>query len=463
VAERSNRKGPSRFRPAGAYGGLVAGPNWVRHGVGSKSSAIDGTKQRLRDPSLGSPFTFRVAPPDTLLDALLGRGQADTTGIYDPILREQFLAAERQFEFVRNDPTSTQEQISDAAQGLLGGRAPAPGQNIGIIDAAIQSTNNYGAQVRRRQEFRQSNFFATGPERGTTLRTLEKYVAANGIQFDPAKAPQTEANQAAISDLSQALDVIVQLNRMAVTPPLTLLVNPEQLQITYSKKQTYQDRSRFNYIFQSWGEEQVRLSVKGKSAGFVVGNQGPAIPGQIIGDPELFDIDPKFSSSTSGYQYASKMDSAAWQNLMSLFALYRNNGYIYDNSQTPRSEAHLFIGHIEISYDQFVYLGQFENFNYSYSEMKQQGAIEFSFDFVASFVFDNAQGGPVEPVSGPTPSPSAATRRGTPFMPPPESRTDRGADRPVPPQPALDPLVDRLNSPIGLLGRSNATAFGEEF
>lgn len=459
MADRPNRREASPWRSLGTSGALQTGPNWARTGVRSKSFAIDGTKQNLRDPSLGSPFTFRVAPPDTLLDALLGRGEADTQGIFDPILREQFLAAEREFEFVRNDPNSTEEEINEAAQALLGGRAPAPGQNIGIIDAAIQSTNNYGAQVRRRQEFRQSNFFATGPERGVTLRTLQNYVAANGIQFDPAKAPQTEANQAAVSDLSQALDVIVQLNPMAVTPSLTLLVNPENMNITYSKKQVYQDRSRFNYIFQSWGEEQVRLSVSGKSAGFVVGSQGDSVPGQVIGEPED-NLDPKFTGSTSGYQYASKLDSAAWHNLMGLFSFYRNNGYIYDNSQVPRSEAHLFIGHIEISYDQFVYLGQFENFQYQYVETKQHGAIEFSFDFVVSFMFDNAQGGPVRPIQAPTPSPSAATRRGTPFIPQRQSTTERETS---PPEGGHTAILDPIVSPIGLLGRANPQDVGEDF
>jgi hypothetical protein len=451
VADQGNRRSSTRFRPIGRFGGLVPPPNWTRTMVSARSQPIDGTKQRLRDPRIGSPFMFRVAPPDTLLDALLGRGQADTQGVFDPILREQFLAAERQLEFVRNTPGATDADVAEAAQALLGGRSPAPGQNIGIIDAAVQSTNNYGAQVARRREFTQSNFFATGPTRGATLRRLQKFVAANGIQFDPAKAPQTQANQAAVSDLTQALDVIVQLNRMVVTPALTLLVNPETLNITYARKQSYQDRSRYNYIFQSWGQEQVRLSVSGKSAGFVVGNLGQTVPGQLVGDPEVLDIDPFYTSSVSGYQYASKLDSAAWQNLMSLFSFYRHNGYIYDNSQQPRSEAHLFVGHIEISYDQFVYLGQFENFQYGYTENKQHGAVEFSFDFVASYMYDNSQSGPVESLEAPTPSPSAATRGGTPFIPRVSTTISQSQD-PTGSTAVLDPVIDPVSS-IGLLGR----------
>jgi hypothetical protein len=447
----------SRFNPLSSYRGIESGPNWERTFVGAKSRALDGTKQRLRDPRVGSPFTFRVVPPDTLLDALTGRGAAQTQGIFDPLLREQFLAAERQLEALRSDPAATDEQIAEAAQALLGGRAPAPGQNIGIIDAAVRSTNNYGAQVQRRENFRRSNFFATGPTRGAALTRLENFVASNGIQFNPQNPSQTPANQTAVADLTQALDVLVQLNRIAVTPPLTLLVNPEQLSITYAKKQQYQDRSRYNYIFQSWGEEQVRLSVSGKSAGFVVGEGRLNFADVGLGGER--------TNSVSGYQYASKLDSAAWQNLMGLFSFYRNNGYIYDNSQNPRSEAHLFIGHIEISYDQFVYLGQFENFSYSYSEGKQHGAVEFSFDFVVSYMYDNAQGGPVTPIQSPTPSPSGASGGRTPFVPSQQAKATatQTSDEDVTATAILDPGVDPFTSSTGLLGRANAQSLEDLF
>lgn len=423
----------ARFHPLGSYGGFETGPNFIRSQVKSQSQAIDGTKQRLRDPKLGSPFTFRVVPPPVLLGALLGTGEAKTLDSFDPLLREAFTAAENNLLAVLNNENATAEEIAVARQGLLGTRPANRGsQNIGIIEAAARSQNNFAKVVSQRNQFRRSNFFASGPTRGATLTRLDKMVAANGIRFDPKKVGQSQANQAAVSDLTQALDVIVQLNRVLDTPPLTLLVNPESLTINYQKKQTYTDRNRFNYIFQSWGEEQVRLSVSGKSAGFVVG----------AGKINSFDLDgegqiqirettqgslktPQETRTVSGYQYASKWDSAAWQNLMGLFSFYRNNGYIYDTGGRPRSEAHLFIGNIEITYDQWVYVGQFENFQYNYSEDKQHGAIEFSFEFTASFMFDLSQGGPVEPFDSPTPSPSQATKKNTPNFPPSQTKTTR--------------------------------------
>ena len=441
----------TKFQPLGSYAGLDTGPNWIANTLSAESSAVDGTLQRLRSSRLGSPFTFRIVPPDILLDALLGRGQAQTSGAFDGPLRLAFEDAQRNLDTVLADPTSSPAEIEEARQALLGTRPPITGdQNIEIIDTALRASNNFSKVTERRRQFRQSNFFASGPTRGATLSRLDKMIAANGIQFDPLAVEQSQANQAAVSDLIQALDVIVQVNRIAVTPALTLLVNPQNLTITYAKKQVYQDRNRYNYVFQSWGEEQVRMSVSGRSAGFVAGSRGTARQASTA-----HGVVPFETVGVSGYQYASKWSSAAWQNLMGLFTFYRNNGYIYDTAGRPRSEAHLFIGHVEITYDQFVYLGQFENFQYSYDEGRQHGAVDFSFEFTVSFMFDRSQSGAVRPyVSPPMPSPSSVQRGQVPFVPNQEanamrtinpfvsSAVDPFAPSAAPSTAVLDPLVD---------------------
>ena len=83
-----------------------------------------------------------------------------------------------------------------------------------------------------------------------------------------------------------------------------------------NKVQQYNDRTRYGYVFQGWGEEQTRLTISAKCGAF--------------------------SSGGRGVQYASKRDSAAWQNLMTAFQFYKNNGYIYDT--LGKSNAHLFVG-----------------------------------------------------------------------------------------------------------------------
>jgi hypothetical protein len=342
-----------------------------------------------------------------LVDALLGGGQAPTRSPFDPF-REQIVG--------------TQDST----------------QNIDIIESALRVNDNFDKVLEQQDLLRQSNFFATGPGRGADLTQLENLIAANGIQFNPRRVTETEANQAAVSDLIQAMDVIVQLNRVLDTPPLTLLVNPQSLAISYAKKQSYQDRNRFNYIFQSWGEEQVRLSVSGRSAGFVAGSRGRGEPGR--------------TATVSGYQWVSKWDSAAWQNMMALFAFYRNNGYIYDTSGSPPSEAHLFAGHIELSYDQWVYLGNFDSFDYSYDEGQQHGGVTFNFDFTVSFMFDRGQDSAVRPFDAPpTPTPSSTSSRRVPFVPNQQSK----ATKTVPSAEDADPSTAILDLLVNTFGSSS--------
>jgi hypothetical protein len=334
------------------------------------------------------------------VNALLGRGAARTKGPFDPHLQKVFQDALNNLEVAEQTFPPGSPEIEDARNALLGGRPPAS-QNINIIETAQAANNNFRRQLDARASFSARTFSPSSDTQGSGISRPDDMVASNGERFNPDKIEGSSANQLAFSDLAQARDVIVQLNKMLVTPPLTLLVNPEQLTITYAKKQIYTDRNRFNYIFQSWGEDQPRLNITGKSGGFVaaasrVTNFRPVGLGEVETD------------SVSGYQYASKWDSIAWQNLMSLFAFYRNNGYIYDGGGAGggKSEAHLFVGNIEITYDQWVYVGNFENFQYQYSEDKQQGAVEFSFDFVVSFMFDRAQAGEIQKWKSPTPSPS---------------------------------------------------------
>jgi hypothetical protein len=204
----------------------------------------------------------------------------------------------------------------------------------------------------------------------------------------------------------------------------------------------------------------VKMSVTGRSAGFVAGAGTNTRARELAKNNEAVTA-AKQTSSVSGYQFASKWDSAAWQNLMGLFTFYRNNGYIYDTAGRPRSEAHLFIGNIEIAYDQWVYVGNFENFTYQYEEGKQHGAVQFTFEFNVSFMYDRAQGGAVRPINSPTPSPSAAMRGNAPFLPDPQANAVASispAQDGDPSTAILDSLIDPFESRFPSVGsRTGAT------
>lgn len=197
-----------------------------------------------------------------------------------------------------------------------------------------------------------------------------------------------------ISDLKAATDVFFQLQAVLQTPPLVLLINPQSISINHAKIQQYSDRTRAGYVFQAWGEEQPKLSIEARCGAFISGSRG--------------------------VQFASRRDSAAWQNLMTAFHLYRNNGYIYDT--VGPSFANHFVGALSIRYDQWIYYGHMESFNWTLEEGTQLGGVTFSMEFTVSSMLDTAPVTlSVKPMKRTLGGPSTSGVHDPAFNPPAES------------------------------------------
>lgn len=342
-----------RLPPALVYQGLASGPGKVRTYEIQPGIPVDGSDPLLRDPKYGSPFTFRMVPPPILMDAL-----AQT------------------------------EQVED----------------INIIGSALKVNGEFDSFTRRIEDTRAGGFAARSPMEQTRLANL---VANNGVMFDPKTGARSQANVLGIADVTQAMSVISQLNAMLATPPLTLLINPQSLAIQRQKKQQYQDRTRRGLKFKAWGEEQIRLNVSGRTGAFYAGTRPFDVesPQNFRGLGAVARGRVPETTAPSGVQYVSKRDSASFQNLQNLLIFFKNNGYIFD--LVGESQAHWWIGMIAISYDQWTYAGHMENFSWGYTEQNNLGGLDFTFDYVASFVFDNAQREfQVLPIEAPTESPS---------------------------------------------------------
>lgn len=380
--------------PALLYQGLSAGPGWERSYEVQPGVPFDASRADLRQYS---PFRFSIVPPPQLMDAL---GQLQTE------------------------------------------------EDVSIIGAALDVNDSFSTFDRQREEFRGSPIIANS--KALRTKQLQNLVSNNGVQFDAVTGQKTLANVLGISDVTQALSVIAQLRAMLETPPLTLLVNPQSLTINYRKKQQYQDRNRNGYIFQAWGEDQVRLNVQGRIGAFFAGSTflDSGQPQNFAGRGGRRQGAVTETTSVSGNQFAAKRDSASWQNLMNVLTIYRNNGYIYD--EVEGTEAHQWIGMVSITYDQFTYSGHFENFTYGYTEQNMRGGIEFTFDFVASFVTDTAQRNlQVTPIRAPTPSPSDPlwsdpNKQPLPLETNRGQRISRESRSDVPPSPVLNPATAAL-------------------
>lgn len=200
----------------------------------------------------------------------------------------------------------------------------------------------------------------------------------------------------ALADAYTAADIAIQLQQILDTPPLVLLVNPTEMNITYTKIQSYQSKTRYGYIFEAWGEEQPSISFSCTTGGWVAGAADPTNPygAQVSGT----------TSSPSGYQYASRPFSSAGQQFNNLLQIYKNNGYIYDT--IGKSYAHLFVGSVVIDYDQWTYLGHIDSFNFTIDEGSPGRISSFDMEFKVTRMYDTATGGrslsPLHPVSQPS-------------------------------------------------------------
>jgi hypothetical protein len=289
-----------------------------------------------------------------------------------------------------------------------------PGQ---IAVNALTTALTSSAQFSSARSTLARSGLGTGP---ANAQTPQAYLLTAGQQQPPAGNPnqqqQPTAFTPAIADFLTALDQARQLNAILNTPPLVLLINPQSMKIDYTKLQQYQERTRFGYMFNAWGEEQPKISIAAKCGAFYSGTRGVA--------------------------YASKQDSVAWQNLMSAFTIYQNNGYIYDT--IGKSNAHQFVGALSIHYDQFIYYGNMESFSWTYDEKNQLGGIEFSMSFVVNAMVDTEQAPLTSPIPNPGDSPGVYSV-GIDFA---NGLTLSTQGRPVSPGGALGTLIPGSIAPL---------------
>lgn len=272
------------------------------------------------------------------------------------------------------------------------GGKEAPPINLGIIgQSAIRNLPNFRDTVKRlrsaQQDNSQTTSFALSPATAASRKVVGGRVTNRPIGGVGGNTSDPDSQNIQYAFVNQALagSIADQLNRILNVPPLTLYINPTSFAVNYNKVQQYQEKSRSQYIYQTWGEEQPKLSVSGKIGAFLAGHSGSG-------------------QGASGAQFANKRNSASFQQLMNLLVFFKNNGYIQDT--IGKAMAPQLIGIVSIEYDQMTYLGYFDSFTWSYTETAQNGGIEFSFEYTVTQMYDNAQSNKVQPLRSPIPSPS---------------------------------------------------------
>ena len=326
---------------ANRYAGLPSGKSLEYTFQNQETIPIDGTSQSLRDYS---PFTLRLVLPEFL---------GDKAGVDVNLLGRAGQSVE-EFQAYSNN-------LRRAGGGL------------GIIPG-----NTYQADLQQR------------------LAGLAQ-VIASGQQRNSGPSTQERAT---LVDAYTAGDIYYQWERLLSIPPLTLLVNPNKFDVSYSTVQQYQNKTREGYIFERWGEGQPTISIGGSTGGFIAGS-----------NPVLFGSPPTSeNTAATGLQWAARRDSAAFQNFVSLLQFYRNNGYIYD--LIGGSSALHMAGGVAIDWDQYTYVGSINSFNYTF-DGNNPHRLEWSMEFTVARYYDNASA----PVVVSPLSPPGSTVRAQPVRP----------------------------------------------
>jgi len=160
-------------------------------------------------------------------------------------------------------------------------------------------------------------------------------------------------------------------------PTITLLINPENMVLTFGKK-VNPSFARSGYIVEEWGEHQDTIACSGKIGGYYIKN--PTISAEA--GPINFN----------GLNRYDRTKSESFKNLYYLLILYRNNGAIYQ--RTTKGPSILYnkklikdtttfakvakrvpyaieniknridrLGDLFMIYDNYIYQGAFDNFS----------------------------------------------------------------------------------------------------
>jgi len=412
---------PLRIQPARFFEHLPTAQNFEREYEVQNTIPIDGAKASLK---AFSPFVMRVLPPLVLGDTFNTLGVSRDRSIPPVGRRGELTDQIREKELDITEARNPSPPDTIATIPTLERERDALQAELDALPAEVATSTprtDYAGAIRGLNQRRSASeaTYQDDVNRGTAIpglsaastRDIDEFIsnsARNQAISRNVPASSHLRIVPALSNDAAALSILLQLKQMMDIPPICLYINPTNFTVSHAKIAQFQERSRYGYIYQAWGEELTKVSFSCQIGAFIAGRGSRTQTGVA-----------------SGVQYASKRDSASFQQLMSVFGLYQSSGYIQDttaNSTGRRSRANLLVGNTSIEYDQTVYVGHMDSFSYSEEETIQNGGIKFDIEFTAVKVYDVAQ--PKSSIS-PENSPSNFYNPSSGFSPSGGSRLSR--------------------------------------
>ena len=215
------------------------------------------------------------------------------------------------------------------------------------------------------------------PLEGSEAQTDNSTPNWQGTGAANAKQAKKEENKNAGQDLNRTelgkayqqyqqveiLETQRQLEVMKNTPPLRMLVNPESFDVSSEKIISDGNWTRSGPVIQHWGDGQDKITGSGKIAGF-------------------YSVDVQ-NANGPGLTRTARNYSMAYQNFMSLWLLYRNNGgLLFPDLSNLLNPTWLLsvVGSIYIYYDGIIYIGSFDSFNVNETDTAPF-TLEYDFSF----------------------------------------------------------------------------------
>jgi len=235
------------------------------------------------------------------------------------------------------------------------------------------------AQALQEQDGSNPEWQGKGSANASASRKEEDTTADRDLNKSDLGARYQNAQRAEAAMTALALD------RMRTTPPLRLLVNPTSFKISSEKVVSDGNFTREGPVIEHWGEQQDKMSLSGKLAAFFAIDSVPSSNQENMG-------------GGPGLTRVARQYSASYQNFLSLYLLYRNNGGLYVNSLADTLKTNLLarlslVGSIYIYYDNTLYIGSFDTFDVTENDSAPY-SLEYNIEFTvrATFILD----GPTE-------------------------------------------------------------------
>jgi len=225
-----------------------------------------------------------------------------------------------------------------------------------------------------------------GSAEANYIRSLQNSLADTGILSGKQIASMFTAAQTQMIKKTRA-----ELERMKNTPPLRMLIAPQKFSVSDEKIVADGNYGRYGPIVEHWGDNQGKIEASGKIAGFYAVDKygGPQYNASVanLGYTETTGLGgPGLSRTIRNF-------SQSYQNFMSLWLLYRNNGGLwleFESFSTSQKYQNLSaVGSIWIYYDNIIYFGSFDSFSITETDTAPF-TLEYNFSFTvrASFVLD---------------------------------------------------------------------------